>query len=786
MLTVTEPQQLGDESVTECHRAASTVRAMADPITPEGAAEGTTRRHFIRGVATAGASTVAASALLADPGIADLIGDSEAKASQGVAPFGDFRAVAASSADAFEVPEGYRAHVVIGYGDAFENTDGTRLTFGYNNDFLAFFPLEGEKDEGLLFVNHEYPAPFFQHGNKNGATKTAEQIAIEQESVGNAILHVKKDGEGLWQVVSPSPYNRRITATDPICEFTGPLAGAPRIGDTARGSLANCSGGITPWGTALSCEENYQDYAVTYGWGNANGLAADPTNAEYDHVALSKYGWVVETDPYDPSWTPRKHTALGRFRHENTAFRAVEGKNFVLYMGDDKVDAGVYKFVSTRPFIPGRRAHNLRILEEGRLYIAWFDHSRRTFARNGDTIPTSPTSGWGRWVPLEDEWLEDCQERLLAVVGRDEFLAHYGTNRPEDLEVDSDGTVLIAFTNNSNVNDQHGAIRKLVEAGNDPTTVGEGHRFAWTDYAGGGDKGSDKPAGERGFSSCDNLCFDGHGNLWIVTDISSSSLSGSGSRKEWYEYHLNNAVFMIPRSGPNAGVAFRFANMPIESEGTGPYFTPDEDTLFLNVQHPGEETPSRGVYGDFSTYTSYWPNGNKTTGQNPSTPVPSLVAVTKLPPREIPRDGRPPVNQIPPPVDPGRRDPPAERADRAKPRLRAIEVPRRRTHAQLLRSGLQVELRVEEAARAVLVLTARVPTLVGRGRRARRKQKLVTLGRATRSLSAGEHKLVVKLSAAGKLRVRALRGRDVTATVTIQATDAAGNRSAVKRNVKLV
>ncbi len=566
---------------------------MSDPITPTDA-EGRTRRHFIRGVASAGASTVAASAILTAPGIADLLGDSGvAAAAQPSGPFADFKAIAASSADAFEVPEGYRAHVVIGYGDSFANSDGTQLTFGYNNDFLAFFPLEDKPDEGLLFVNHEYPAPFFQHGVTTAASKTVAQIELEQESVGNSVLHVKKDAEGLWQLVSPSPYNRRITGADPVCEFTGPLVGAARIGTTSRGSLANCSGGITPWGTALSCEENFQDYARTYGWALATAVTHDATNAEYDHTTLSKYGWVVETDPYDPSWTPRKHTALGRFRHENTAFRAVEGKPFVLYMGDDKVDAGVYKFVSTRPFIPGRRAHNLRILEEGTLYIAWFDSSRRTFARLGDTVPTSPASGVGWWREVDESELEDCQERILANVGSADFLAHFATNRPEDLEVDEDGTVYISFTNNTGagVLDVHGAIRKLVEHGNDPTAVGIDNRFTWADYAGGGDRGADKPAGERGFSSCDNLVFDSHRNLWVVTDISSSSLSGATSRKEYYEYHRNNAVFMIPSSGPNAGVAFRFANMPVESEGTGPYFTPDEETLFVNVQHPGEETP---------------------------------------------------------------------------------------------------------------------------------------------------------------------------------------------------
>jgi len=757
---------------------------MSDPITPTDA-EGTTRRHFIRGVASAGASTVAAGALLTAPGIADLVGDSGvASAAQPTGPFADFRALAASSADAFEVPEGYRAHVVIGYGDRFANSDGTQLTFGYNNDFLAFFPLEGKPDEGLLFVNHEYPAPFFQHGVTRAADKTAAQIALEQESVGNSVLHVKKDGEGLWQVVSPSPYNRRITGAGPICEFTGPLAGAARVGETARGSIANCSGGITPWGTALSCEENFQDYRG-YGWTGANALAADATNVEYDEQAWSKYGWVVETDPYDPSWTPRKHTALGRFRHENTAFRAVEGKPFVLYMGDDKVDAGVYKFVSTRPFIPGRRAHNLKILEEGTLYIAWFDHSRRTFAAEGDTVPTSPAAGVGWWREVAESELEDCQERILANVGSDEFLAHHATNRPEDLEVDEDGTVYISFTNNSRVKDVHGAIRKLVEHGNDPTSVGPSKQFTWSDYAGGGDRGADKPAGERGFSSCDNLCFDRHGNLWVVTDISSSSLAGASSRKPYYEYHGNNAVFMIPRSGPNAGVAFRFANMPVEAEGTGPYFTPDEETLFVNVQHPGEVTPDvGGVHGDLSTYTSWWPNGNKTIGFNPSTPVPSLVAVTKLPPRADPPVDRPP-HVIPPVPDPDRRGDPRP-GDRGKPKLRLPGLPRSRRQGQLLRGGLPLTIAVDEPARATLVLQLLVTSHVGRGRKRKQRRKLVAIARSTRQLRAGRNELTLRLTTAGKLRVRALRGKDARAQLTIVAVDAAGNRSSAAAALKLV
>ena len=165
-------------------------------------------------------------------------------------------------------PAGYRADVLIRWGDEFANTDGQVFRWGYNNDFLAYFPLDGSK-EGLLFANHEYPSPFFQHGNTNAATKTPGEIAIEQEAVGNSIIHIKRDSAGVWKVVSPSPYSRRITGATPVCEMTGPITdsnggdphGTPLIvGDTANGSVANCSGGITPWGTALSCEENYADY----------------------------------------------------------------------------------------------------------------------------------------------------------------------------------------------------------------------------------------------------------------------------------------------------------------------------------------------------------------------------------------------------------------------------------------------------------------------------------------------------------------------------------------------
>ncbi len=611
---------------TSTPRPADRSDAAGKPM--RGKLSSATRRDFIRGVAAAGASTAGAVALQSN-GL-DLFSE-QAFARHRGNDFSEFTAIAPSSVDTLEVARGFRADVLISWGDIFRDGDRRALRYGFNNDFLAYFPLRGSR-EGLLFINHEYPDPFFLHGYKpNGSPKTPAQVQEEQDSVGNSILHVKRRGNGRWKVVSPSRYNRRIYGDRPDLVFTGPLRGAPGIGKSAHGSLGNCSGGITPWGTALSCEENYDGYGTpvtsnvefAYGWHQYGGR---PEDAEYEFTTFKKYGWVCEHDPYDPGHVGRKHTALGRFRHENTAFRHEPGKKFVLYMGDDKANEGVYKFVSDRSFRSSRhRGDNRRILEEGTLYIArWMPQGRRTFAMPGDTNPTSATEGSGTWVEVRRDELDDTATKLRARFGA-EFDQHFATNRPEDLEVAEDGSVFIALTNNSSVNDSHGSVRRLREQGNDP----EARAFTWRDYAAGGPTGSPEP-GRQGFSSPDNLVFDKAGNLWVVTDISTLSLNVPGNT---YEYHKNNAMFMVPTSGPNRGVGFRFANGPVEAEMTGPYFTPDEETLFVNIQHPGETTGIRanspGIFGQETTYTSWWPEGNKTTGDNASTPMPSTVAITR-------------------------------------------------------------------------------------------------------------------------------------------------------------
>jgi uncharacterized protein len=616
--------------VTLSSRPADLSQAADRPL--RGKLSAPTRRDFIRGIAAAGASTAGAVAMQRS-GL-HLFAE-QALAGGRRNRFSDFTAIAASSDDAFQVPPGFRADVLISWGDLFRDGQRRSLRYGFNNDFLAYFPLKGSR-EGLLFVNHEYPDPFFLHGYKPDASaKTPAQVQEEQDSVGNSILHIRRRGNGRWKVVSPSGYNRRIYGDRPELEFTGPRAGDPGIGDTANGSIGNCSGGITPWGTALSCEENFDGYGMNvtlnvefaYGWPQFGG---QPEDAEYNFMNFAKYGWVCEHDPYDPDYVGRKHTALGRFRHENTAFRHEPGKKFVLYMGDDKANEGVYKFVSDLSFRPRGQSDNRAILESGQLYIArWEPEGRRRFEVGG-TTPITRTEGTGTWVPVPEEALDDTATKLRAAIGTAEYDLHFATNRPEDVEVAEDGSVFIALTNNSSVNDPHGSVRRLRERGDDPEAV----EFVWRDYAAGGPTSSGDP-GAQGFSSPDNLVFDKAGNLWVVTDISSLSLNQPMNA---YTYHKNNAMFMVPTSGPNRGVGFRFANGPVECELTGPYFTPDEETLFVNVQHPGETTGIRatspGVFGQEATYTSWWPEGNRTAGDLPSTPKPSTVAISRGDPNE--------------------------------------------------------------------------------------------------------------------------------------------------------
>ncbi|WP_034384426.1 PhoX family phosphatase [Deinococcus sp. YIM 77859] len=465
-----------------------------------------------------------------------------------------FRPIEATNADTLTVPERYRWQILAPWGEVF-TADGREI--GFNHDYVGFFPidlLEGGRSstDALLTINHEYTNALFVGGNTR--ERTREQIEAEMRAVGVSVVRVRKEG-GEWKIV-PDPRNRRIDAFTEI-ELTGPVRGSTAVkgATTVRGTVGNCSGGQTPWGTLLTCEENVDGYQKAW------------AGSGYD--ALHQ-GWVTEIDPFDPAWTPKKRTAMGRFRHENVAVTVARDGRVVGYMGDDMQDACVYKFVSRGRYNPQHRNANRTLLEDGDLYVANFGNGSwilLDYARNKQLQEAKDANGKPLFTGQADV-LADARAAALAVGGTP-------VDRPEDIEIHPrTGEVYVALTNNSKHGNYFGQIIRLREDGDDWTAT----KFLWEVFAVGGP--------QSGFASPDNLVFDPYGNLWMVTD--NSDLSTNPIKA----FHGNNAMFFFPTEGPHAGRAYRFAVGPVDAEMTGPVWSPDGKTLFLAIQHPGEDSES--------------------------------------------------------------------------------------------------------------------------------------------------------------------------------------------------
>jgi secreted PhoX family phosphatase len=367
-----------------------------------------------------------------------------------------------------------------------------------------------------------------------------------------AVIHVKREN-GTWKMVKNDHYNRRVDGTTRI-QLTVPAAGssAVKVATMVEGSIGNCSGGRTFWDTALSCEEN-TEYGTRYGWPNF-------TNEHY--------GWVVEVDPLNPSRPVRKHTALGRFAHENTAMGLTKDDYVVVYMGDDKRDEFFYKFVSQKKYNPAHREANFDILENGTLYVA-----------------NLKTQSWIALDYATNEKLQNYEkdgkkfftsQADVLIYAREAGCAVGATHldRPEDVEIHPhDGSVFLALTNNSDHGNFHGQIIRFFPADGDHGS----DKFTFEVFIAGGER--------SGITCPDNLHFDSMGNLWVVEDY-------GATEDNVYAEYKNCGCFIIPTDGKNYGEPFMFASGPKGCEVTGPWFTPDERTLFLDVQHrqPGIRT----------------------------------------------------------------------------------------------------------------------------------------------------------------------------------------------------
>jgi uncharacterized protein len=524
-----------------------------------------------------------------------------------------FNPIAPSDRDDLVLPQGFRSQEVIVYGDRFTNS-GER--FGFNADFTAFIPRNATGTEGILVVNHEYVgSPTDNYGQAFAAVVGGvPNVDDYKADVGVSVVDLYKSPGSAWYVKPGSAINRRFTA-DSLVIADGPaLQGVPNVG----GTLGNCSGCHTPWNTVLTCEENYQDYVpenlVTDGQGTVGGVF----NKNGTH-----FGWVVEIDPQDPASIPVKHTWLGRFRHENVSIRTAPNEVVIAYMGDDRTNGHVYKFISNGRFVPGSAA-NKQLLSSGRLFSArfnadgtgqWIELAPGTTLNPypGAVAPTVPTGATtlGGVYNTQGNILIDAY-RASNLVGATP------TGRPEDVEVHPiDKSVFIAFTANATAQNSlftniYGELMRLVEGSGD----GTGTTFTWQRWKAGGPNDASR-AGQV-FAAPDNLSFDNAGNMWVVTDISTASLNTNAN----YTAFKNNGMFFVPTSGQHAGTAFQFLSAPCEAELTGPSWTPDEKTLFLAVQHPGEVNGER-------TSSSQAPKGSNWPHRDHGAPLPGVVAIQR-------------------------------------------------------------------------------------------------------------------------------------------------------------
>ncbi|QWF80560.1 PhoX family protein [Amycolatopsis sp. CA-230715] len=584
-------------------------------------------------------------------------------------PGTDFDPVPPNKLDAVTTPEGYGQSVVIRWGDPvvpgapkfdFRNQTAAAQAkqFGYNNDFVGLIPQDPLGVRNLLVVNHEYTTevhlfPADQYDPRN---PTEEQAKIAWAAHGLSVVQTFRDPVfGALRTV-PSPLNRRITL-DTEFEVRGPAAGskflktsADPTGRKVRGTQNNCSGGVTPWGTVLSGEENFHQY-----FANADKITEPAEAARLKRYAVgtgestrkwerfdkrwdvarepnepNRFGWVVEIDPHDPNSTPVKHTALGRFKHEAANVKITKDGRVAVYSGDDERFEYIYKYVSKGKYKKGdsahARRHNSALLDDGTLYVGKFTgNSPGEIDGTGKLPADGEFDGTGSWIPLasgDKSFVDGFTAEEVYVFTRQAADKAGATkmDRPEDIEPNPvNGRIYAALTNNS---DRGAAGKAGVDEANPRVRNKNGHILEWDEDNGdaaslsfswrlllvcGDPKTADTyfggfPKDQVSPISCpDNVAFDRHGNLWISTDGNTLG--------------ANDGLFSVPVDGPERGHVKQFLSVPVGAETCGPVVT--DNLVLVAVQHPGEDAPSS------ANPTSHWPDGGT------SQPRPAIVSVWK-------------------------------------------------------------------------------------------------------------------------------------------------------------
>lgn len=618
---------------------------------PEGSLSDLIDRRLSRRTLLSG-SLVSVGAM-ALPGLSGCAAPSSPGSESRAAGF-DFAEIQRGMDPDMHVPEGYSAQVVLKWGDALfsdapdfdpyaQTAQAQRQQFGYNCDFIGFLPLpanDAAAERGLLCVNHEYTSTALMFpgvASDFPASITKEICDVEMVAHGGSIVEVARV-DGQWQAVQDSPFNRRIFGQGTPMDYAGPAAGSPRLaitsdpaGTQGTGTFNNCAGGVTAWGTYLMAEENFHGYfrgempavhpetdnharyGVPGGWFQW-GKFFPEFDVSAEPNAPNRYGWVVEVDMLDPNAKPKKRTALGRFKHEGAESVIAADGRVVVYMGDDERFEYVYKFVTDGRYDANNRAANLDLLDSGTLYVARFaeDGTVEWLPLLFQQGPLTPANGFQSQADVVIE-----ARRAADLLGATPM------DRPEDVEAQPDtGRVYVMLTNNTrrqpddlNVanprpNNAFGHIVEITVPDGDHTAT----RATWEvlvlcgnpDDAEVGATWHADTSADGWFGSPDNCAFDGQGRLWVATD--GNPVTGAA-----------DGIWAVETNGAERGRSQAFFRAPVGAEVCGPRFTPNSQTLFVAVQHPGD---GRGA--TFETPTSRWPDFDDNIP-----PRPSVVAITR-------------------------------------------------------------------------------------------------------------------------------------------------------------
>jgi secreted PhoX family phosphatase len=567
-----------------------------------------------------------------------------------------FDSIAGSKTDAVAIPAGYSAYVLAPWGTPLNakaaawKADGTNTgedqanSVGMHHDGMHFFPLNDSNDDGLLCINHEYidedalhpTGPTF---DANGKRTIIDEIRKEINAHGVSVVRIKLNN-GMWEVVSNDAHNRRFTGAS-VMDIAGPMAYTSYLetryspdGSQARGTLNNCGNGSTPWGTYLTCEENWPGYFVNkgtlaadqsrigisksgsrYGWDHLAGddderldefarfnITPSGTSAGQDYRnEANGHGYIVEIDPYNPNSRAVKRTALGRFRHEGCTFgKLEEGKPITFYSGHDSRFEYLYKFVSDAAWdaadanTSNRIAMGDKYMNAGTLYVAKFTED-----------------GVGEWLPLtldavttDGSTLASSFDSQAAIIlntaGAADLVGATPMDRPEWATVDPfTGSVYLTLTNNTKRTEANTANPRLNNSFGHVIRWDEGDKateFSWDIFVFGSPTDGDADTNLSGlddlnqFASPDGLAFDARGILWVQTDNGADEVTS---------YTNDQMLAVVPStlvdadgkqqviSAETQAQLKRFFVGPNDCEVTGFAITPDYKTAFVNIQHPG-------------------------------------------------------------------------------------------------------------------------------------------------------------------------------------------------------